>query len=359
MWLPRSTRAKVILAILGFLVLDAPQWLDAVVDLAERPSTARFIPAMPSLRFLSINDGHRLPWLFRSIGLVILGLVMAEVIRSKFGISRPDLVLEVFEGDEAFLLVNNSGDPFMLSVKIRGVDGAFQTEEHYFQPREVLGGHGSSKFMIATTAHTRTSGQWEVKFRGEASNGDPSVIRSCAGITGTWFDVRWELFQQLEKRLLPLETFWTRITVSDETTGKMNVQLIRHESNLAPRPSLPTVPTHLPSESESLLQQGRPPGHQGPLTLTIVAAKYISKDDPARFGNVKKSVRAYVVNNKLEMAVENWMFKSDITPLGDPHRGHDKKLVIDYKFGDRPIEQIEAPEHSTLRLPQGLTAESG
>jgi hypothetical protein len=87
-------------------------------------------------------------------------------------------------------------------------------------------------------------------------------------------------------------------------------------------------------------------------TLTIVAAKYISRTHPDRLGNVKKSIRALVRDNKLEIKkVENDLFKSDIPPDGDPDYGFPKKLVVDFQIGNGPVMPIEADEDGTLRLP--------
>jgi hypothetical protein len=87
--------------------------------------------------------------------------------------------------------------------------------------------------------------------------------------------------------------------------------------------------------------------------LTIVSAKYVSKDRPAFSGNVKKSIRAYVSNSQLNIPVENRMFTTDIPPDGDPDPGHAKKLIVDYRVGDGPLCNIAIDEHENLRLPLG------
>ena len=71
--------------ILGFVILDAPQWLDAVVDLAERPSTRPYFEELS--RFLlsvsSMTDGVLVTWSFRLVGLAVLGLVAHATISDR------------------------------------------------------------------------------------------------------------------------------------------------------------------------------------------------------------------------------------------------------------------------------------
>ena len=79
-----SGRSKIALAILGFIILDAPQWFDAVIDLAERRSTAPYVSAMFAwTSYVSDPSRGWAVWVIRGIGAVLLGFVVYHVVMDR------------------------------------------------------------------------------------------------------------------------------------------------------------------------------------------------------------------------------------------------------------------------------------
>lgn len=75
-----STRAKFVWAAVGFVVLDAPQWLDSVIDLSERPSLRPYFVSIASLHLPPMNSAV-VVWSLRCVGLAVLGLVGRAAVR--------------------------------------------------------------------------------------------------------------------------------------------------------------------------------------------------------------------------------------------------------------------------------------
>src|SRR5437867_1848475 len=84
--MPLSKTAKIVWGLVGFAILDAPQWVDAVVDLAERPSTKPYFDRV--LAALSVKasmsalvQSSVTVWSLRAVGLIVLLLVAFSIVR--------------------------------------------------------------------------------------------------------------------------------------------------------------------------------------------------------------------------------------------------------------------------------------
>jgi hypothetical protein len=86
----KSTRAKLVGGVVGVVVIDGPQWLDAVLNLAERASK---LPYFKTLAWSSVvptlNTNALVVWLFRVVGLTILGLVAYSSWKQQHTTARP------------------------------------------------------------------------------------------------------------------------------------------------------------------------------------------------------------------------------------------------------------------------------
>lgn len=122
----------------------------------------------------------------------------------------------------ADIRIHNSGGPFVLvaSAKFTAVSDGFDwapTDEWWFEPRNVLGGHGRSWFHIATleTNVTEAGQTWLVEPRAEGMLG----LRRWQGPGRLWFDVEWTLYSRIDETLHELGRTVVRVLLKDDATG--------------------------------------------------------------------------------------------------------------------------------------------
>jgi hypothetical protein len=120
--------------------------------------------------------------------------------------------------------IHNSGGPFILVARAKlvavsdGLDWE-ATDEWWYQPRTVLGGHGSSWFHIATleTVVIETGRTWLVEPRGEGMLG----LRRWQGPGSLWFDVEWRLYSRIDGTLHEIGRTVARVLLSEDGTRLM------------------------------------------------------------------------------------------------------------------------------------------
>jgi hypothetical protein len=207
---------------------------DQLTALAKSPSG---LAAMVWL--IAITVAHPLT-AFVICGVVaILGIEIYEAVRRQWGRPQPELKFETTDGSEAFINLENFGDPFTLLASARVVNGSLPhmtlPPEYYFMPREVLGGRGPSGFMVATTVVS--GGKCKIKVRGEHDGTGPSVKAEYAVQPGAWIDISWTFQQEVNKRLYRVATTATRVTLTD-LAGNLNIEL---RDGTTPKPSTANV----------------------------------------------------------------------------------------------------------------------